>query len=70
MQAESGRDVRVTVADEPADIAGGVIVDSADGTQQVDHSFAGRLDRQKRELRFELAERIFEEAEPVKDENA
>ena len=70
VKAELGRDVRVTVASEPADIAGGVIVDSRDGAQQVDNSFAGRLERQKRELRFEVAERILEDAEPAKDESA
>ncbi|HUU43550.1 MAG TPA: V-type ATP synthase subunit E family protein [Planctomycetota bacterium] len=58
----SGRQVTVTVAQEPVDIAAGVVVESADGSQQVDGSLTGRLDRLREELRFEVAGHLFPDA--------
>lgn len=55
----SGRKVRVSAAEGPAPITGGVIVESADGGQRFDNSFAGRLRRMTDELRFEVAGVLF-----------
>jgi len=57
---ETGRDVKVTLADAPAAIDDGVHVESADGRQHVDNTFAGRLRRMRDELRFEIAALLFE----------
>ena len=55
----SGREVRVSAAERAAPITGGVIVETADGRQRFDNSFAGRLRRMADELRFEVAQVIF-----------
>ncbi|HUW57212.1 MAG TPA: V-type ATP synthase subunit E family protein [Planctomycetota bacterium] len=55
----SGRTVQLTVADDPADIEAGVVVESADGRQRFDNSFAARLERMSDVLRFEVAEILF-----------
>jgi len=59
-----GRDVAVTVSQEPAAIDGGVVVRSADGRLLYDNSFAARLRRLRPELRRELATKVFEERNP------
>ena len=63
-----GRDVKTTIAEEPASIDGGLIVRSADGRLLYDNSFAARLTRLRPDLRRELATRLFAEqptAEPT-----
>ena len=54
-----GRDVEIAVSEQPAAIAGGVIVRSADGRRLYDNSFAARLARLRPDLRRELAARIY-----------
>jgi len=63
----SSREVTLTCADESADIAGGVIVESADGAQHFDNSFTGRLARLKDKLRFEVAGMIFQDVDRETD---
>ena len=63
-----GRDVKITIAEEPAAIDGGLIVRSADGRLFYDNSFAARLTRLRPDLRRDLADRLFGEqptAEPT-----
>jgi len=63
-----GRDVTITIAEEPAAIDGGLIVRSADGRLLYDNSFAARLTRLRPDLRRELAATLFAEpptAEPT-----
>jgi len=59
-----GRDVAITVSQEPAAIADGIVVRSADGHLLYDNSFAARLRRLKPELRRELAAKVFQEKAP------
>ena len=59
----SGRTVQVTIANAAAPIDAGVVVESADGRQRFDNSFAGRLERMKDDLRFEVAEVILGDAD-------
>ncbi|MBM4038932.1 MAG: hypothetical protein FJ290_10495, partial [Planctomycetes bacterium] len=54
-----GRDVAITLAQQPAAIDGGVVVRSADGRLLYDNSFAARLCRLRPDLRQELAARVF-----------
>jgi len=59
-----GRDVAITVSQEPAAIDGGVVVRSADGRLLYDNSFAARLRRLRPGLRRELAAKVFTEKTP------
>lgn len=59
VRERSGRKVSVTVTENAAPIEVGVVIESADGRQRFDNSFAGRLRRMQHELRFRLAELIF-----------
>ena len=59
VRAKSGRAVTVKAIDRPGLSDGGVVVESADGAQRVDNSFAGRLRRLESELRFEVADVLF-----------
>jgi len=63
--ASAGREVHLTVANTPAPIDHGVIVESEDGRERVDNSFATRLARMKGELRFDVAKLVFPEKEPT-----
>jgi len=56
VRKQSDREVNVAVADRAAPIGGGVVVETSDGRQSFDNSFAGRLRRMKEELRFEVAD--------------
>jgi V/A-type H+/Na+-transporting ATPase subunit E len=60
---KSGREIHVTVADEPTPQAGGVIVETTDGRERVDNTFAARLARMKEEVRFDVAKLLFTEEE-------
>jgi V/A-type H+-transporting ATPase subunit E len=62
VRRKSGREVRVVVADEPVPQAAGVIVETTDGRERVDNTFAARLVRRKEELRFSLAKLLFPES--------
>ncbi len=59
-----GRDVAITVSQEPAPIDGGVIVRSADGRLFYDNSFPARLRRFRPELRLDLAARVYSKENP------
>jgi len=59
-----GRDVAITVSEQPAAIGGGIVVRSADGHLLYDNSFAARLRRLWPDLRRELAAKVFEEENP------
>ena len=64
-----GRDVTIAASADDA-VDGGVLIESADGRQRVDNTFAGRLRRLKKDLRFEIAGLLFEDVsspEPAKD---
>jgi V/A-type H+-transporting ATPase subunit E len=63
VRQESNRTVQVKIAEVPAHIDGGVIVESADGRSRIDHSFAGRIHRADDVLRFEIADILFGKAE-------
>ncbi len=57
VRRRAGRDgLQVTLADEPAPIAGGVIVRDAEGRQRWDNSLAARLERLWPALRRRVAE--------------
>ena len=58
VRERSGRTVQLHIADAAAPIDAGVMVEGADGRQRFDNSFAGRLQRMKGELRFEVAQFI------------
>jgi vacuolar-type H+-ATPase subunit E/Vma4 len=60
---KSGREVQLVVAGKPAAIDTGVIVTSADGARRVDNSLAARLTRARRELRFAVANVLFDESD-------
>ena len=53
------REVALRLAESPSPIAAGIIVQSEDGGQRVDNSFARRLERNKIRLRPETAAIIF-----------
>ncbi len=59
VRKKSGRAVTVRLSDRPGAFEGGVMAISADGSQCVDNSFAGRLKRLESELRFEVADVLF-----------
>ncbi len=61
----SGRAVTVTAAERPGPFEGGLVVESADGRQRVDSSFAGRLRRMRDDLRFDVADVLFGEQGPA-----
>ena len=56
---KTGCAVKVTVSEAPGAFEGGVIVESAAGSERVDNSFAGRMKRVEADLRFEVAEALF-----------
>ena len=64
MRQHCEREVALRLDDSPPPIAAGIIVQSEDGRQRVDSSFAKRLERNKNRLRLETAEIIF----PNKDD--
>ncbi len=64
VRQRDGREVVLRLDDSPPPIAAGIIVQSEDGRQRVDSSFAKRLERNKNRLRLETAEIIF----PNKDD--
>jgi len=55
-----GRKVMLQLDEDPADIAGGVIVRSRSGRTVFDNSFEARLARVRENLRLELAKILFE----------
>ncbi len=59
VKGPDGREVRLRVADDPAPIAGGVIVARADGCAEYDNSLAARLKRLSSDVRFEVADVLF-----------
>jgi vacuolar-type H+-ATPase subunit E/Vma4 len=63
VRKKSGREIHVAVADEPTSQAGGVIVETTDGRERVDNTFAARLARMKEEVRFDVAKLLFPEEE-------
>jgi len=68
-RAKGGRGVTVSVSEAHGGFDAGVVVETADGRQRVDNSFAGRLRRLRGALRFEIADLLFgKEEEPGKDQ--
>lgn len=66
VREKAGRAVKITVAGEAAPIETGVVVESTDGVQHFDNSFAGRLERMKGDLRTDIARVLFgETGEPA-----
>jgi V/A-type H+-transporting ATPase subunit E len=63
VRKKSGREIHVAVADEPTSQAGGVIVETTDGRERVDNTFAARLARMKEEVCFDVAKLLFPEEE-------
>lgn len=63
VRRKSGREIRVTVADEPVPEAAGIVVETPDGRERVDNTLAARLVRRKEEIRFDLAKLLFPEEE-------
>jgi vacuolar-type H+-ATPase subunit E/Vma4 len=58
VKAETGRDVRLRLG-EPKAVSGGIIVESENGRERVDNSFARRLERYFPQIRLEVAAIVF-----------
>jgi V/A-type H+-transporting ATPase subunit E len=54
---------RVTLAPQPLETLGGVMLESADGRIRVDNTFEGRLERLQAEVHRAVSERLFASAE-------
>lgn len=54
---------RITLAPQPLETLGGLLLESADGRIRVDNTFEGRLERLQGEVHRAVAERLFASAE-------